>query len=96
MASDFIQPNNPELDKLVAEATSGEDIGSAFQAMKDALHQAGSSAQPAPDASMPATTEWEYSEEIRWADSLNRRPLILRAHTAEDLERLKSQILYGK
>jgi hypothetical protein len=95
VSENFIQPNNnPELDKLVFEATSGEDIGANFQALKEMLHQ-----QPTPaigDSPVPAAANWEFSEEIRWAESTGRRPVIVRAHTAEDLEQLKNQMLYGK
>jgi hypothetical protein len=93
MATDGILRTN-DLDKLLLDASQGETLGQNYEAMKEAFHNAQPLALPS-DSPLPAT-EWEFSEEIRWAESTGRRPVILRAHTAEDLEQLKNQILYGK
>jgi hypothetical protein len=93
MSEDGILRTN-ELDKALMDATQGDQsIESAVQAMKDVLHSA--PPQPAANATRPAS-EWEFTKEIRWAESTGRRPMILRAHSQADLDALERQVLYGR
>jgi hypothetical protein len=96
MSQDFMKKNDATFERIVSETTQGETIGENIQAMKDALKQAmGHPSAAAPSDSVPATTEWEFSREVRWHESTGRRPLILRAHTQADLDALERQVLYG-
>jgi hypothetical protein len=96
MSSDGINRTN-QFDKVVMDASQGETIGENYERLKAALHLAAASAPPAAtnDSSLPAS-EWEFSKEVHWAESTGRRPVILRAHTAEDLQALENQVLYGR
>jgi hypothetical protein len=94
MANDGVLPGH-ELDAALLAATQGDQsIESAVQAMKDVLHST-PVPQPSADPSLPATG-FEFSKEVRWAESTGRRPMILRAHTQADLDALERQVLYGR
>jgi hypothetical protein len=90
MATDGILKTNA-LDKAILDATQGQTIGENYEAMRAALHAA--VAPPTNESSPPAApTEWEFSKEIYWHESTGRRPLVIKAHTAEDLAALERQV----
>jgi hypothetical protein len=95
MSQDGVLRTN-EFDKMILDASqSGSTIEEAVEAMKAAMRNAPQAAAAVPE-SAASDPNWEFVETIRWADSQNRRPVIIKAHTAADFEDLKNQILYGK
>jgi hypothetical protein len=63
----------------------------------DMGYGAGLSGQPG--SAMPADVapqEWPFTKSIRWADSVGRKPIVIRAQTQEDLDLLERQVLYGR
>ena len=102
-------PSNDALNAAISKCNSPEEIRELAKASlasqgiisrdrEDGNYGARVLRQPerTPDASsLPAADGMPFTKTIRWAESTGRRPLVIRAATAELLQELENEILYG-
>ena len=96
MSEQFVRPSNPDLERRIAAAQSVEEIrriASEGVIDRNRVYELQGQLIGHPEQSngeVPSSASgYKYEKEIRWHERLNKRPVIIRANTPEQLAELE-------